>query len=135
MKILALLFTFLCLNAFAAETLITHRLAPYKQNFIEPSFEINRTQGRAWVNVTIYNGPASGPNRKSSLWREIVKGLSFDPMTNLIVYNGTPCATVRGTVITHTGCKFSSNVLEQTYDDGYNRPIDFKMIQVRLISE
>lgn len=135
MKCLAFLFTLLSLNAFAAETLVSHSVAPFQRNYVEARFEINRTQGRAWVNIVVHSTRHPNHDRQSSEWKKKVDGLSFDPMTNSIVFNGTVCATVRRNTITNTGCKFSSKELTQEYDDGYNRPIKYQMLQVYLISE
>lgn len=142
MKFLALVFSLICLNAFAGEILVTETRAPFTRNYVEPTFKINRAEGRAWVNVTVYSTRYPNRDREHTSWRTKVEGLSFDSATNLIVYNGIPCATVRGVgrgpfyreQIKNTGCKLSSKEVTKTYDDGYNS-YKYQAIQVYLITE
>lgn len=142
MKFLVLVLSLLSLNAFAAEILVSESMAPFSRNYVEPRFEINRAEGRAWVNVIVYNSRTPNRERQHSSWNKKVEGLSFDNSTNLIVYNGVACATARPAgrgpfryeQIKNTGCKFSSKEVTKTYDDGY-RTYKYQAIQVYLVTE
>lgn len=126
-KLIALIAALNILSAFAGEVVVYNKPAENDISSYSPKFEINRSLGRAWVEIEFNTYNSDGPLYYND--RVQVKGLRFDTDSNEVVMDidGTSivCAKVKKQLfnsyyIRATGkCKFEQKRYVQQVDNGY----------------
>lgn len=115
---------------------------PWAQ-IIDGNFAVNKTMGRAWVEVEI-SERARGPHRDTarSFSKAKVEGLTYDMETSKIMLdlNGqsVECAYVTNrrffSTIKETGCSLVPRKEKRIFDDGY-RTYKVEYLQLFLVTK
>lgn len=128
MKAFFVLFLMLASVAHAVEVKVSEMPVDFFRPNAKAAFEINKNNGRAWVEVEMFDQSHGDGGAGSSWTRVKVEGLVFNESLSAITltHEGQlfECASVTrrwyGTVIRPTGCVLQTRKVRRTYDDGYN---------------
>ena len=144
MKLIVMTLVFFLWSLARAEAnVIIEMPAHFWRTEAKAMFEINRTEGRAWVAVEAHDASMPRRDRFYSYYRQKVPGLSFDKTTSKIMLEQdgaiTECATVesrgrsifRYDQVTPTNCRLKVTKIMKEVDNGYEvRKVEY--IQVHL---
>lgn len=94
-----------------------------------PFYEVNESAGRAWLSIAIGDFRSDSGGGEGSeppnyvIRRGLVAGMSYDPATRLVMWNGIPCARLssdRWRRFEATGrCQLSTSLLDSAVDNGF----------------